>query len=205
MAPGFAASLARPGSNVTGLSNIAVDVSAKQVEFLKTMIPALSRVAVLVNSGNPAHPNFLKSTQAGARQVGVEILPVTAGTPDEIERGFAAMRRERAGAVIVAGDSFFLGQRRQIAELAAKNLMPSISPWREHVEAGSLMSYGQNLAEFFRRAANYVDKILGGAKAGELPFEQPTRIHLAINRKTAKALGLKIPQELLLRADEVIE
>jgi putative ABC transport system substrate-binding protein len=130
---------------------------------------------------------------------------VSARTPEEIERGFATMSKERAKGVIIADDAFFRGQRQQIADLAAKNRMPAITPWREYVAAGGLMSYGQNIADSFRRAATYVDKILKGAKPGELPIEQPTRIHMAINRKTAKALGLAIPQELLLRADEVIE
>ncbi len=202
---GVVANLARPGGNVTGLSLMAVDVSPKHLELLKTMMPRLSRVAVLVNFGNAGHPAILKSVQAAAQQVGIKVLPVDARAPDEIERGFATMTRERAEAVIVAGDAFFVGQQRQIAELAVKNRMPSMFSYREGVEAGGLMSYGQDLADFYRRAATYVDKILKGAKPGELPIEQPTRIHLAINRKTATALGLTIPQELLLRADEVIE
>ena len=150
-------------------------------------------------------PANLKSIQAAAQQLGIKVLPVDARTPEEIERGFATMTRERAEGVIIADDAFFRGQRQQIADLAVKNRMPAITPWREYVGAGGLMSYGQNIADSFRRAATYVDKILRGAKPGELPIEQPTRIHLAINRKTAKALGLTIPRELLLRADEVID
>ena len=122
-----------------------------------------------------------------------------------MERGFTSMRRERAGAVIVAGDAFFRGQDRQIANFALKNRMPTITPWQQHTAAGTLMSYGQDSADLFHRAATYVDKILKGAKPADLPIEQPTNIHLAINRKTAKALGIRIPQELLLRADEVID
>ena len=124
---------------------------------------------------------------------------------DGIERNFAIMKRERMDAVIVAVDSFFVGQRQQIAELTLKNRLPSMFSAQEHVEAGGLMSYGQNLADMYRRAAGYVDKIFKGAKPGELPIEQPAVFSLAINRKTANALGLKIPQELLLRADKVIE
>ena len=202
---GFAASLARPGGNITGLSIIAIDLSAKRLELLKIMLPTLSRVAILVNPGTSFHPAVLKSAQAAAQQISIKILPVDARTPEEIERGFATMTRERAEAVIVPIDSFFLGQRRQIVELAVKNQMPSMFPDREDVVAGGLMSYGLNLADSYRRAATYVDKIFKGAKPGELPIEQPTRIHLAINRKTAKALGLTIPNEILLRADEVIE
>ena len=205
VAEGLAASLARPGGNVTGLSLITIDLSPKLLELLRAMVPRLSRVAVLVNPGNTSHPAILKSLQAVAQQVGIKILPVDARTPEEVERGFARMKRERADAVIVAPDGPFVGQRRQFAELATKNRMPSMYAFREHVEAGGLMSYGQNLADHYRRAATFVDKILKGAKPGDLPFEQPTHIHLAINRKTAKALGLAIPQEMLLRADEVIE
>ena len=188
-----------------GLSLIIVDSIPKHLELLKTMLPKLSRVAVLLNPGNSSHPAVLKNVQAAAQRVGIKVLPVEARTPEDIERGFATMKRERAEAVIVAGDAFFFGQDRQIVELALKNRMPAITPWQQHTAAGGLMSYGQNLVDFFRRAATYVDKILKGAKPGELPIEQPTRIHLAINRKTAKALGLNITNKLLLRADEVIE
>ena len=202
---GFAASLARPGGNITGLSDITLDVSPKRIELLKIIMPTLSHVAILLNPGNPAHPGVLKIVQAAAQQLRIKVLPVDARAPEDIERGFATMKRERAGAVIVASDGFFLGQGRQIAELAVKYRMPSMFPYRENVVAGGLMSYGQNLTDLYRRAATYVDKILKGAKPGELPIEQPTRIHLAINRKTAKTLGLPIPNELLLRADEMIE
>ena len=202
---GFAASLARPGGNITGLSVIALEVSPKRLELLKTMMPTLSRVAFLMNPGTSIHPTILKSIQAAAQQIGIMILPVNARSPEEIERGFAVMTRERAGAVIIAPDGFFLGQGRQFAALTVKNRIPSMSPYREHVMAGGLMSYGQNLTDFFRGAATYVDKILKGAKPSDLPIEQPTKIELFINRKTAKALGLTIPNEILLRADKVIE
>ena len=202
---GFAASLARPAGNLTGLSLMTVDISPKHVELLKIMMPKLSRIGVFINPGNSSHRVYLKSVQAAAQQVGIRILPVEAGTPEEIERGFAAMTRERAEAVIFAADSFYIHQRRQTAALALKSKIPSMFYTREQVEAGGLMSYGQNLSDFNRRAATYVDKILKGAKPADLPIEQPTTIHLAINRKTAKALGLIIPQEILLRADEVIE
>ncbi|MGH8672938.1 MAG: ABC transporter substrate-binding protein [Burkholderiales bacterium] len=202
---GFAASLARPGGSITGLSLMAIDVSAKQLELLKTAMPALSRLAILVNPDNPAHPAVLKTVQAPAQQFGIKVLPVNARTAEEIERGFAIMTREHAHAGISLSDPFFTGQRRQIAQLAFTHRLPMMFGQREYVEAGGLMSYGANLADFYRRAASYVDKILKGAKPGDLPIEQPTTIHLAINRKTAKALGLTSPQELLLRADEVID
>ncbi|OLB98541.1 MAG: hypothetical protein AUH30_07505 [Candidatus Rokubacteria bacterium 13_1_40CM_68_15] len=202
---GFAASLARPAGNITGLSVIDVDLGPKRLELLKTMLPALSRVAVLVNPGSSVRAAIVRSVQAAGQHAGIKVLPVDARTPEEIERGFVIMAQERAEGVIIADDAFFRGQRRQIADLAVKNRMPAITPWREYVAAGGLMSYGQNIADSFRRAATYVDKILKGAKPGELPIEQPTRIHLAINRKTANLLGMKISPELLLRADEVIE
>lgn len=205
MASGFAASLAQPGGNITGLSLMFIDVSSKYLELLKVMLPGLSRIAVLMNPGNSANPAVLKGVQSAARQLSVALVLVNARTPEEIELGFAAMRRERADAVIILPDSFYIGQRRQITELAARDRLPSMFPYREDVAVGGLMSYGPNLADSYRRAATLVDRILKGAKPGDLPFEQSTKIHLAINRKAAKALGLTIPQELLLRADEVIE
>ena len=202
---GFAASLARPGGNITGLSLATTDVSPKHFELLKIMLPKVTRVAALENPGNPGHPAILKSLQTNAGQVGVKLLPVDARTAEEIERGFAMMKREKAEAVIVAVDAFFIGQRQQLAELALKHRLPSIFSVAEHAEAGGLMSYGQDLADFYRRAAAYVDKIFKGAKPGGLPIEQPATFTLVINRKTAKALGLTISRELLLRADRVIE
>ena len=202
---GFVKSLTRPGGNITGLSLATSDFSPKHLELLMTVAPKLSRVAVLVNPDNSAHPALLKSVQAAAQKLGVQVLPVSARTPEDIERGFSMMKRERAEAVIVATDAFFFLQRRQIAELALRLRLASMATNRQHAEAGDLMSYGQNVADFYRRAATFVDKILKGAKPGELPIEQPTIFELVINRKTAKALGLTIPQELLLRADRVIE
>ena len=202
---GIATSLTRPGGNVTGLSLTTTDMSPKHLELLKLMLPKLSRLAVLVNLGNPGHPAIVKGLQANAQQLGIKLLPIDARTPEDVERGFATMKKEHAEAVIVAIDAFFIGQRQQIAALALKNQMPSLFSVREQVQAGGLMSYGQNLADFYKRAATYVDKILKGAKPGELPIEQPASFALLINRKTAKALGLTVPQELVLRADEVIE
>ena len=202
---GFVKSLARPGGNITGLSSISSDLSPKHLEMLRSMVPKLSRVAVMLNPGNSSHTAALKSVQAAAQRAGIKIVPVEARTPQEIENAFSVMARENAGAVIVASDSFFIQQRRQIAELSAKYRLPSISARREYVEAGYLMSYGQNSADNFRRAATYVDKIFKGAKPGDLPVEQPTKFELFINGKTAKALGLTIPQALLISADKVIE
>jgi len=202
---GFAASLARPGGNFTGLSSNNAEAIPKHVELLMTAVPRLSRIAVLRNPDNVGSFPQLKSIQAAAQKTGLQVLPVDARTPDGIERGFSTMAKERAEAVIIPGDTFFLQQVRQIAELALKHRLPSTYVTREYAEAGGFMSYGQNITENFRRAATYVDKILKGAKPGELPIEQPTIFELVINRKTARAIGLTIPQELLLRADRVIE
>jgi putative ABC transport system substrate-binding protein len=202
---GFVASLARPGGNITGLSNLIGDLSAKHFEMLRSIAPKLSRVAILVNPTNSGHTTILKTVQTAAQKTNVKILPVEARNPQEIESALLAITRQNAEAVIVANDLFLNQQRHQIAALAAKNRLPSVSAVREFVEAGGLMSYGPNFVENYRRAATYVDKIIKGAKPGDLPVEQPTKFELVINRKTAKALGLTIPQSLLISADKVIE
>jgi putative ABC transport system substrate-binding protein len=202
---GFVASLSRPGGNITGLSAISADLSSKYLELLRVAVPKLSRVAVLMNPGHPRHPDYLKNIQTAAQATGVTVLPVQAGTADQIEAAFDVTKRDRAGALIVLGDGLFFSQARRIAELATLQRLPTMFGTREPVEAGALMSYGPNLAEQFYRAATYVDKILKGAKPADLPVEQPTTIELVINLETAKAIGLTVPQELLLRADKLIE
>src|SRR5439155_22331791 len=196
---GLVASLARPGGNITGLSNMSVDVSSKYLELLRAAVPKLSRVTVLVNPANPIHSDFLKRVQATAKTNGVTISPVEVSTASQIEAAFGAMTRERTGALIVLGDTFFSSQARRIAELAAQQRLPTMFWTGGLVESGGLISYGQNNAEHYYRAATYIDKILKGAKPGDLPVEQATKIELVINLKTAKAIGLTIPQELLLR------
>ncbi len=202
---GFVKTLAHPGGNITGLSNLNVDTSPKHLEMLLSMVPKLSRVAILGNSANLQNAMNLKDFQAAAQRTNVRILPADARTAPEIEKAFSAMVREKAEAVIVARDGLFIQQVRQIAELAVKNRLPSISALLEYVEAGGLMSYGSSDTDHYRRAATYVDKILKGAKPGDIPVEQPTRFELFINGKTAKALGLKIPQSILVQATRVIE
>ncbi len=202
---GFVKSLARPGGNITGLSNLTSDIGIKQLELLLSMEPRLSRVAVLVNPVNPALATFLRNVQSAAQTGSVTVLPVEARTAQEIENAFPTMIQGNARAVIVATDALFVQNYRKIAELAAKYRLPSVSQVREYAEAGGLMSYGPNLAEQFRRAATYVDKIFKGAKPADLPVEQSTKFEFLINGKTAKALGLTIPSELLLRADRVIQ
>ena len=202
---GLVKTLARPGGNITGLSSLGGDIGGKHLEMLLRVAPKLSRVAVLLNPGNPSNPLVLKSVQSAALKTSAKILPLEARTAPELENAFSAMTQGKAGAVIVARDGFFIRQARQITELALKNRLPSISEQAEYAEAGGLMSYGVNLAEQFRRLATYVDRILNGAKPAELPVEQPTKFELIINLKTAKDLGLKIPQSILIRADRVIE
>jgi putative ABC transport system substrate-binding protein len=205
VAGGFAKSLARPGGNITGMSIMTVDVSEKLLELLKTMLPKLSSVAVLMNPGTAFHPTVLKNVQAAAQPKGVQVMGVQAGTMNEVESAFQKMAREGVHAAIVAADSFYFQNRRPIAEIGNRHRVPAMYTGRESVEAGGLISYGTSIADSYRRAATYVDKILKGAKPADLPIEQATTFHLAINARTAKALGLNIPQELRLRADEVIE
>jgi putative ABC transport system substrate-binding protein len=203
---GLIASLARPGGNTTGTSSLDVDLTLKLLELLLSVAPTTSKVAVMVNPDNTAQFRTLKLAQAAAPRFGISVLAVEPRTAVEIENGFSVMAQQGAGAVLVAPDSLlFTSLRRQIAELAAKNRLPSIGGETQYAEAGCLLSYAANGAHLWQRAAIYVDKILKGAKPGDLPVEQPTKFDLVINLKTAKAIGLTIPQELLLRADKVIE
>jgi putative ABC transport system substrate-binding protein len=205
IANGWAKSLARPGGNLTGVSNLNVELSPKRLEMLTTMVPRLARVAVLVHPDNLSHATRLKSIQAAAKSFRVAIVPVSARNPQEIERAFAQTIKEKAGALIVEPDAHFNQQVRQITDLTVKHRLPAMFGAREYVELGGLMSYGSNVIEIYRRAATYVDKILKGAKPADLPIEQPTLLELVINGKTVKALGLKIPNSLLVTADKVIE
>ena len=202
---GLVKTLARPGGNITGLSSLGIDVGAKHLELLLRVVPELSRVAVLLNPGNPSSSLILKSIQSAALKTNAQILPVEAPSAAGIDNAFLAMTQGKAGAVIVARDGFFFRQVRQITELALKNRLPSICEWTDYAEAGGLMSYGVNLAEQYRRTAAYVDKILRGARPGDLPVEQPTKFELVINGKTAKALRLSIPQSILISVDKVLE
>ena len=203
VAGGLVKSLARPGGNITGLTNIMADVIPRLLGILVDMVPRLSRVAVLLNQTSSTMP--LKSLEAMARPAGITIVPISVQSPQELERAFARMVQLKAGALIVVRDPALNRQLRQIAELAARHRLPTIAGIREYAEAGGLMSYGSNLAQQFRRAATFVDKIFKGAKPGDLPIEQPTKFELFINGKTARSLGLKIPQSLLISADKVIE
>ena len=202
---GLAATIARPGGNFTGLTLAAADLGPKLLDLLKVALPKASRIAVLLHSENVAHPPQLKRIMLAAQKMGVQMVVAEAGTVPEIEQAFAMMRKERANAAVIPADSFFFQEARAIAAEALRHRLPSIGGAQGFAEAGCLMSYGANLVENSRRAATYVDKILKGAKPGELPFEQPTRYSLAINGKTAKALGFTIPPALLQQAEEVIQ
>ena len=202
---GLIASLARPGGNVTGVSySVGTDIFGKDLELLKEAIPKVRRVAVLSNPDGPVQPLTISNIKEAARSLGLQLQIVEARGPGDFDGAFAAMARERAGALLVVTDPVFIPHRARLVNLAAKNRLPSIFTQRADVEAGGLMSYGPNFADMYRRAATYVDKILKGAKPADLPVEQPTKFELVINLKTAKALGLTIPQSLLARADEVV-
>ena len=202
---GYAATLAQPGGRFTGLATGNAELFAKHVELLKIALPKLSRVAILWNSANESHPARLKQVLVIAQKAGLKAVQVGARTASEIERGFAAMTRERAEALVILYDTFCVQQLKQIADLSVKHKLPSLFGAIEYAEAGGLIGYGQNVLDNFQRAATYVDKILKGAKPGELPIEQPYKFDLVINLKAARQIGLAIPVGVLTRADRVIE
>ncbi len=205
VALGIVTSFAHPGGNVTGMTTLATDLPGKLVELLKEAVPRLSRLAVLTNPANAASDAAWKYAEKTARALGLQIQAVKAQNPQEFANAFSAMTKGRAGGVVVLADPMFLTQRKQIADLATKNKLPAIYGIPEHAQAGGLMAYGASRTELFRRAATYVDKILKGAKPGDLPIEQPTKFDLIVNMKTAAALRLKIPQSILVQATTVME
>src|SRR5262245_41749284 len=205
---GLVTSLARPGGNVTGLSMLAPELVGKKLELLKQAIPGVTQVALLWQPGGlgeHTEQDQLKEADAAARALGVRVQFVEARGPGDIDRAFSDMTRARAGALTVLTGTMFYSQQRRLVDLAVKHRLPAVYPWRDAVDAGGLMSYGANLADMFRRTATYVNKILKGAVPGDLPVQQPTKFELVINLKTAKALGLTIPQSVLARADHVVE
>jgi putative ABC transport system substrate-binding protein len=204
---GLVASLARPGGNITGVTTIAPELVAKRLELLKQVVPDAGRIAVLwdpIGLTERTRRNMREETEAAGRALGVNLQFFEVRRPEGFERVFAAMVDARIGALLVSPTPMLFEARKGIVAHAAKNRLPTVYAWREAVEAGGLVSYATNFPEMYRRAAIYVDKILKGAKPGDLPIEQPTRFELVINLKTAKALGLSIPDSLLQRADEVI-
>ena len=202
---GHVASLARPGTNATGLTIIMSETMAKSLELLKAAVPGLSRVAVIWGPATPSHAPALKAVEATGRALGLRLQPLAVRSVTEFGSAFSAIAQEHAGAVLVLSTPLFMGGAKRLAELAMTHKLPTMFGPREHVEAGGFMSYGPDRADLYRRAAAYVDKILKGANAADLPVQQATKFELVINLKTAKALGLTIPQSVLLRADQIID
>ncbi len=203
---GLVASLARPGGNVTGLSyGVGPEIFGKDLELLREILPELRNVAVLSNPAGPNHAPMISNVKRAAQSLGVELLLLDASGPGEFDGAFAAMAKERVGALFVFGDPMLGVHRARLAELAAQYRLPTMHTNRPHVEAGGLMCYGPSFSDLWRRAATYVDKIFKGVRPADLPVEQPTKFELIINLRTAKAIGIEIPQSILLRADEVIE
>jgi putative tryptophan/tyrosine transport system substrate-binding protein len=202
---GFVKSLGRPGGNMTGITWLAFELVGKRLELLKEAAPRVSKVAVLANPAHPGEQRELRETEQAARAVGATAHYHQVRTTADFHAAFDAIVGNKANALVVFPDAVTMAHRQQLAEFAAKHRLPSVFGWREYAEAGGLMAYGPNRLETARRLAVYVDRILKGAKPADLPVEQPTKFELAINLNTAKALGLKIPQSLLLRADQVIE
>ena len=202
---GLIASLARPGRNVTGLSFNVGEEIGKGLELLRETLPKVRRVAILSNPANPGHAPAVSIVKAAARSLGLQLQLLEAREPNQLEGAFAAMAKDRVEALLVVTDSMFIFQRARLADLAVKNRLPAMFGVREFVDAGGLMSYGVSVPDLMRRAATFVDKILKGAEPADLPVEQPTKFELVINLKTAKTLGLTIPQSVLGRADEMIQ
>lgn len=202
---GLVASLGRPGGNITGTTTLSADLSVKQIELLKEAVPRAVRIAVLWNPHNPWHPLAMKGAQAAARSLAVELQAVELRRPEELENALATMARERAGAVLVLSDPMTFFHRARLADLSAKRRLPTMHGVRGYVDAGGLMSYWAHQEDLYRRVGSYVDRILKGARPGDLPIEQPSRFELVINLKTAKGLGLTIAPSLVRRADELIQ
>lgn len=202
---GVVSSLARPGGNLTGFSYMSSDLAAKRLALLCEALKRCDRIAVLYNPQEPATKSELEETEAGARKLGVTLLPVTAQNAVELERAFAEARRGEAQGLLVFTHGFAVIHGARIMELAARHRLPTLHGWRDFVDEGGLMSYGPDIQSLVRQAASYVDRILKGAKPNELPVQEPSRLQLVVNLRAAKALGLELPSALLVRADEVIE
>ena len=205
VANGLVESLAQPGGNVTGLSQMLQQLAGKRLELLKEMVPKLSHVAVLWNPQSASATLNWKENQQPARQLGIQLHSLEVRSPNELDKAFEAATRARAGALAILPDPVITTNLKRIVDFAAKSRLPSIYQSSEFADAGGLVTYGPDRADLFRRAATYVDKILKGTKPGDLPVEQPTKLELVVNLKTAKALGITIPQSVLFRADRVIE
>lgn len=202
---GVVSSLARPGANATGVSMLQGEIGGKQLELLKRVVPKASRIGLLTNPANIGNQPTVKQVHQAGKQAGLEIIQVDAQSPEELERAFDALMHRSAQALVVIPDALVIQQHRQVAELAARHRLPAVYGLGQFVEAAGLMSYGLDLAENWRRAATYVDRILKGAKPAELAVEQPTKLELTLNLKAARALGIRFPQDVLALADRVIE
>ncbi|MGH7268142.1 MAG: ABC transporter substrate-binding protein [Candidatus Rokuibacteriota bacterium] len=202
---GFIASLARPGGNVTGLSNLNFELDIKRVELLREVAPKIARLAVLWNPPQPAHEGQLGNVERAARSLGVQLRPIAVRSSGDLEGAFATMRRDRVGAVTMLPSALHAQSFRRIAGLALEARLPAVSWQAQFADVGGLMAYGPNQAEMARRAATYVDRILKGARPADLPVEQPTKLELVINLRAARALGLTIPQTVLLQVDQMVE
>jgi putative tryptophan/tyrosine transport system substrate-binding protein len=202
---GIVTNLARPGGNVTGCSLRTAELEAKRLQLLKEVVPGLSRVAILFNPTNHYMPLALQSARKGAQMLNASLAVYEVHDTTTLDAAFVALTKDRPDAFLVPADTFLVSQRSRIAQFAIENKLPSVYTFREYIEAGGLIAYTPNYNDLFRRAASYVDKILKGAKPGDLPIEQPRGFHLFINLKTARALGLTMPPRLLAAADEVIE
>jgi len=202
---GLVASLVRPGGNVTGSATLFSELATKRLELLRETLPGLSRVAVVWNGANPGNVRQFEETKAAARTLDLRLQPLDVRSLDDLRRAFDTMTRTNPEALLIVADPLIGTYATQLVDFAAKRRLPTIHPFKESVEIGGLMAYAVDLVDMYRRAATYIDKILRGAKPGDLPIEQPTKFELVINMKTAQALGLKIPASVLLRADQVIK
>jgi len=202
---GLVANLNRPGGNITGIAIMAVEIETKRLELLHELAPTSTSIAILLNPSNAQAQTQEREAQRAARVIGRQVLVLKAGSEHEIERAFATLVRERAGALLVGGDTFFNSQAILFVVLTARHAIPTIYPWRSYVDAGGLMSYGASLLDAYRQMGVYTGRVLRGEKPADLPIVQPTKFELVINLKTARAVGIALPPTLLARADEVIE
>jgi putative ABC transport system substrate-binding protein len=202
---GIVPSLARPGGNITGLSSIAPDLESKRLQLLREVVPHLDRVAFFLNPANPFHTVSMRQALVAAKALKIKLRPYEVRKTEDLDAAFVRIVKERPDALLILADRVFLHNRNRLMDFATQQKLPSVNAYRELVRAGGLMSYGPSYEDMHRRAAIYVDKILKGAKPGNLPIEQPTKFNLLINRKAAITLGLELPPMLLARADEVIE
>ena len=202
---GLVPSLARPDGNLTGLSSVAPDLEGKRLELLREIVPSVSRIAVFLNSVNPFHATSMRQAQTAGKTLGIKVQQYDIRKSEDLDGAFAAIRKERPDALLILADRVFLHNRERIVDFTGEQHLPNVNAYKELVEAGGLISYGPSYEDMHKRAAIYVNKILKGAKPGNLPIEQPTKFTLIVNLKAAKALGISMPPAVLSRADEVIE